>query len=55
MKIHPYVVNDNAIHFMLSRKSFNKQEIEEINSAINSLRDEIAELVSQYGIETSRG
>ncbi|TMP39375.1 amino acid ABC transporter substrate-binding protein [Pseudoalteromonas rubra] len=55
MKIHPYVVNDNAIHFMLSRKSFNKQEIEEINSAIDSLRDEIAELVSQYGIETSRG
>ncbi|WP_249331576.1 substrate-binding periplasmic protein [Pseudoalteromonas rubra] len=55
MKIHPYVVNDNAIHFMLSRKSFNKQEIEEINSAIDSLQDEIAELVRQYGLETGRG
>ncbi|MCG7559992.1 transporter substrate-binding domain-containing protein [Pseudoalteromonas sp. McH1-42] len=52
MRIHPYVVNDNAIHFMLSRKSFNKQQIDEINAAIDALKDEIADLIGQYGINT---
>ncbi|RZM80693.1 amino acid ABC transporter substrate-binding protein [Pseudoalteromonas rubra] len=51
MRIHPYVVNDNAIHFMLSRKSFNKQQINEINAAIEALQSEIADLIDQYGID----
>ncbi|MDW7548686.1 transporter substrate-binding domain-containing protein [Pseudoalteromonas sp. McH1-7] len=46
--LHPYVVNDNAIHFMLGRHAFNRSEIDRINTAIKSLSETISDISKKY-------
>lgn len=48
IKLHPYVVNDNAIHFMLNRERFTEQEISHINDAILKLKDDIDVIIKRY-------
>ncbi|MDK1288048.1 substrate-binding periplasmic protein [Pseudoalteromonas umbrosa] len=45
LRLHSYIVNDNAIHFMLSRINFTEKEIESINNAIESLQIEIQNIL----------
>ena len=37
--VHPLIVNDNFVHFMLSRKTMTQSDVEVINSANSHLRD----------------
>ncbi|KZN60126.1 hypothetical protein N473_24420 [Pseudoalteromonas luteoviolacea CPMOR-1] len=45
LRLHSYIVNDNAIHFMLSRINFTQQEIDAVNKAIESLKPEIEKIL----------
>lgn len=48
VKLHSYVVNDNAIHFMLGRGSFSKAQVDAINEAIVAKREVIEKLTLSY-------
>lgn len=48
MVLHPYVVNDNAIHFMLGRHRFSQAEVTRINQAINRVEDGIPAIIENY-------
>lgn len=48
IKMHSYVVNDNAIHFMLGRGSFSKAQVDAINKVIIAKRDVIEKLNLSY-------
>ncbi|MEJ6476254.1 substrate-binding periplasmic protein [Pseudoalteromonas piscicida] len=48
IQVHPYIVNDNAIHFMLGRHAFERTDIERINEAITSLLGVITRISEKY-------
>ena len=48
IKLHPYLVNDNAIHFMLNKDRFSQKEIESINLAISNSKAVIDEAIARY-------
>lgn len=48
IQLHPYVVNDNPIHFMLNRDRFSEQDILKINNAISLLQEEINTIINRY-------
>ncbi|QUI60962.1 transporter substrate-binding domain-containing protein [Pseudoalteromonas sp. A22] len=48
IQLHPYVVNDNAIHFMLGRHAFKRSDIERVNEAITNLNGTIANISEKY-------
>ena len=48
MVLHPYVVNDNAIHFMLGRHRFSQAEVTRINQVINRVEDGIPAIIENY-------
>ncbi|CCQ12802.1 extracellular solute-binding proteins, family 3 protein [Pseudoalteromonas luteoviolacea B = ATCC 29581] len=48
VKMHTYVVNDNAIYFMLGRKSFEREQVDKINQAILNLASEIKVIEAKY-------
>ncbi|ESP93469.1 MULTISPECIES: substrate-binding periplasmic protein [Pseudoalteromonas] len=45
LRLHSYIVNDNAIHFMLSRTNFSKKEIQAVNNAIRTLEPKINKIL----------
>ncbi|MCF2855846.1 transporter substrate-binding domain-containing protein [Pseudoalteromonas sp. SMS1] len=47
LRLHSYIVNDNAIHFMLSRMTFKASEIDAINNAIEQSQPEIEAILSR--------
>ncbi|WP_063358204.1 substrate-binding periplasmic protein [Pseudoalteromonas luteoviolacea] len=47
LRLHSYIVNDNAIHFMLSRLTFKDAEIEAINRAITESQLQIEAILRQ--------
>ncbi|WP_063370935.1 substrate-binding periplasmic protein [Pseudoalteromonas luteoviolacea] len=47
LRLHSYIVNDNAIHFMLSRITFKKNEISAINEAIEQLQPDIKAILER--------
>ena len=53
IKLHPYVVNDNAIHFMLNKERFSKQDIVNINEAIANLEKDISAIIKRYTTSSS--
>jgi polar amino acid transport system substrate-binding protein len=46
--LHDYVVNDNAIHFMLNRQSFDYEKVRKINQAINALNPQLRKIETKY-------
>jgi polar amino acid transport system substrate-binding protein len=46
--LHEYVVNDNAIHFMLNRQSFDYDKVLKINNAIKALNPELRRIEAKY-------
>ncbi|MFC3031600.1 substrate-binding periplasmic protein [Pseudoalteromonas fenneropenaei] len=48
IKLHSYVVNDNAIHFMLSRKTFNEVQVRQINDALSMVLPTVIALQLKY-------
>ncbi|WP_462172344.1 substrate-binding periplasmic protein [Pseudoalteromonas xiamenensis] len=48
IKLHSYIVNDNAIHFMLGRRSFSKEQVDAINEAIERQRYYFKTLEAKY-------
>ena len=50
IKLHNYVVNDNAIHFMLNRQSFDIQTVRLINAAISELKVPLQEIENKYTV-----
>jgi len=48
IQLHPYIVNDNPIHFMLNRERFSEQDILKINNAISLLQEEINTIIDRY-------
>lgn len=48
IQLHPYVVNDNPIHFMLNKERFSKQDIVKINEAIANLEKDISSIIERY-------
>ena len=53
IKLHPYVVNDNAIHFMLNRERFSDKEISNINDTIVKLEKDISAIIKRYTTSSS--
>ena len=50
MDVHPYVVNDNFVHIMLSRRATSEADYRRINDAITALRKEgaISRIIGRY-------
>lgn len=46
--LHEYVVNDNAIHFMLNRQSFDYDKVRKINNAIKAINPELRRIEAKY-------
>lgn len=46
--LHPHVVHDNPIHFMLSRKSLSHLELKKINIAISNNQAAIKQIIESY-------
>lgn len=46
--LHPYVINDNPIHFMLSRKTVTEEDVQRVNSAITASQARIDEVIASY-------
>ncbi|ALO44258.1 ABC-type amino acid transport protein [Pseudoalteromonas phenolica] len=51
--LHPYVINDNPIHFMLNRERFTEQDIDKINGAIEKLEKDIGLIIERYSTSSS--
>ena len=48
ISVHPYIVNDNPIHFMLSKKTVNSAQSQKIDDAIKQLETPIADIITNY-------
>lgn len=46
--LHPYVINDNLIHFMLSKKTMSVSEVTKINAAIVENKSAVQDIINQY-------
>jgi len=53
IQLHPYIVNDNPIHFMLNRERFSEQDILKINDAIAYLEKDISSIIERYTTSSS--
>ena len=48
MKMHPYLVNQDHVAFMFSKKTFSQKQLTRINNAIKACKDDIARIVKRY-------
>ncbi|WP_348772729.1 transporter substrate-binding domain-containing protein [Pseudoalteromonas sp. MMG005] len=48
IQLHSYVVNDNAIHFMLNRKNFDNEKVKKVNNAISELKVSLKAIEDKY-------
>ncbi|MBE0367992.1 substrate-binding periplasmic protein [Pseudoalteromonas aurantia] len=48
LKVWPYPVHDNDVHFLLRKERFTLEQVEEINHIIKSLKPKIDDLVKRY-------
>ena len=48
ISLHPYIVNDNPIHFMFSNKTVNTAQSQKIDDAIKQLETPITEIIDNY-------
>nr|WP_281358321.1 transporter substrate-binding domain-containing protein [Pseudoalteromonas caenipelagi] len=48
LRIHPYVVHDNGIHFMLNKDAFNIEQIAQINRAISAMDKQLKIIEDKY-------
>ena len=46
--LHPYVINDNPIHFMFSNKTVNTAHSQKIDDAIKQLETPIIDIIANY-------
>ncbi|MBE0379964.1 polar amino acid transport system substrate-binding protein [Pseudoalteromonas prydzensis ACAM 620] len=49
--LHPYVIHDNPIHFMLSKKTVTIENMHAINSAIINVQAEIEKIIASYTLK----
>ncbi|BBN83651.1 hypothetical protein PA25_36360 [Pseudoalteromonas sp. A25] len=48
LRIHPYVVHDNGIHFMLNKSAFSVEQIAQINRAISATDNQLKRIEAKY-------
>ena len=48
IELHPYVIHDNPIQFMLSRKTVSQQDVNKINASITATQAKVAEVIAKY-------
>ncbi|MEI8607593.1 substrate-binding periplasmic protein [Pseudoalteromonas sp. B160] len=46
--LHPYVIHDNPIHFMLSKKTVTMDNVRSINAAIIDMQSNIKQIIASY-------
>lgn len=48
LSLHPYVVNDNPIHFMLNRKTLLPSDVSKINTEISNNKARLKRIIDTY-------
>ncbi|HEA16618.1 MAG: substrate-binding periplasmic protein [Pseudoalteromonas prydzensis] len=48
INVHPYIINDNPVHFMLSKNTLSDDELNAINLAIINSKQRIQTIINNY-------
>ncbi|WP_442792723.1 substrate-binding periplasmic protein [Pseudoalteromonas sp. T1lg23B] len=48
LRVHPYVIHDNGIHFMLNKDAFDIEQVAQINRAISLVSEQLKAIELKY-------
>ncbi|WP_261591215.1 substrate-binding periplasmic protein [Pseudoalteromonas holothuriae] len=48
LRLHPYIIHDNGVHFMLSKGAFSVEQIAKINKAIGAMSEQLKVIEHKY-------
>nr|WP_275423309.1 transporter substrate-binding domain-containing protein [Pseudoalteromonas sp. MMG022] len=54
LRVHPYVIHDNGIHFMLSKDAFDIEQVAQINRAINLVSEQLKAIELRYQADLTK-